>query len=69
MPDFQHLARWRIEEALAGKLPVWFGRDVKRPAFVAALAEEEPDQKNRSKDAEREQTAHHETGSTTAAVP
>src|SRR5277367_1962175 len=69
VPDFHRLARWRIEEALARKAPVRSRRSVERAPLVAALAEEEPDQKERKTEAEGQDNRDHDTGSITAAVP
>jgi hypothetical protein len=68
-PDFHHPAGRRIEEALAGKAPVGSRRSVERAALVAALAEEEPDQKERKTEADGKAKRDHDTGSMTAAVP
>jgi hypothetical protein len=67
-PDFQHLAARRIEEPLAGEAPA-SRRSVERAALVAALAEKEPDQKERETEADGQAKRDHETGSITAAVP
>src|SRR5580692_8992678 len=68
-PDFHRLARWRIEEALAGEAPVRSRRGVERAPLVAALAEDKPDQKERETEAEGQAKRDHDTGSITAAVP
>src|SRR3984885_14663181 len=68
-PDFHRLARWRIEEALARKAPIRSRRSVERAPLVAALAEKEPNQKERKTEAEGQAKRDHDTGSTPAAVP
>ena len=45
------------------------GRGVERLAFVAAAAEEEPDQNEREEYRDREEKTDHGMGSITAAVP
>jgi hypothetical protein len=69
VPDFQRLARGRIEEPLAGEAPVSSGRSIEGPPLVAPLAEEEPDQKECETEAEGQEKCDHGIGSMTAAVP
>jgi hypothetical protein len=69
MPDLEHLSRARIEETLAGEIPVSSGRIVQRPSLIAAVPEDEPDQKERNEDPDREEKPDHGIGSITAAVP
>jgi len=58
-----------IEEALARKAPVRSRRSVERASLVAALAEKEPNQKERKTEADGQAKRDHDTGSITAAVP
>jgi len=68
-PDFQHLAGFRIDEALAGEAPVPSWRRVQRAPLVTAAPEEEPDQNERDENPGGEKKSDHGSGSITAAVP